>query len=131
MNRELRFRVWGRQLGQKTLSMSEPFGLEDICKECGTYNGPRGHDMDPEAIVVQFTGLKDKNGKEIYEGDIVRHKQGLTDEYDTYPIDSLEWFYFIQGNSELPYNWESKQFEVIGNIYENPELLNKEEGLNV
>ncbi len=85
-----------------------------------------------EYAVSQYTGLHDKNGKEIYEGDIVRvQSQYETDE----PIDSVAEVYFRDGAFRCAFhdmilgervctgsegNWN---MEVIGNIYENPELI--------
>lgn len=83
---------------------------------------------------MQFTGLKDKNGKEIYEGDIFREI------YDDDQRDAKIVFYTVvrwdeknacfftgeveQENAELfDLDEVAAQFEVIGNIYENPELL--------
>ena len=66
----------------------------------------------------QFTGLNDKNGKEIYEGDILQ--RGTT-------ISDVVWedcgFKLRKGNSVCDVN---KPIEIIGNIYENPELLEAE-----
>lgn len=76
--------------------------------------------------LMQYTGLKDKNGKEIYEGDIVKAKS-----YGQEIIFKIEWIgmtgcgchngygYSIPDENNDPYEWE-----VVGNIYENPELIN-------
>lgn len=76
---------------------------------------------DSKSVILQFTGLKDKNGKEIYEGDIVipfslenkMNKSVIVYEFKEFRIkgESLYW------------NWDLRQIEIIGNIYENPELI--------
>ena len=67
----------------------------------------------PYAEIMQFTGLHDKNGKEIYEGDIV-YLAGYGDYEVGWP--------FIQLYQSA---WEKDIGIIIGNIYENPELLEK------
>lgn len=68
----------------------------------------------------QYTGLKDKNGKEIYEGDILGGKNAFgRDVRATVEWGKIGWE--AHEDNELNLQW--KEWEVIGNIYENPELL--------
>ena len=71
-------------------------------------------------ILMQFTGLKDKNGKEIYEGDII-FTGILGDKNCQYPVTYKNGCFWVN-------EWllkDSLSGEVIGDIYENPELLNR------
>ena len=86
-------------------------------------------------IIQQYTGVKDKNGKEIYEGDILSYKQHL---HNT-SIKSDKKDYIVYDNAMFCFksdfgtqsfgggmsNAGREEFEVIGNIFENPELLAK------
>jgi hypothetical protein len=87
--------------------------------------------------IMQYTGLKDKNGKEIYEGDILKYKfpydrrlkhVSLVKFIETEASFGLKDIY---GNEIPLYRITANNyFEVVGNIYENPELLNLLEGKN-
>lgn len=76
-----------------------------------------------DSIVLQCTGLKDKNGKLIYEGDIVKFRTELFGKPKQIIWD--ECHYILKNTFIILCNSEIKQFglEIIGNIYENPELL--------
>jgi len=75
-------------------------------------------------IPVFYTGLKDKNGKEIYEGDLIKEPFGAIR-----PVVWKDSCYFIGDNTLHDYHCGGVplKIEVIGNIYENPELLEKGE----
>lgn len=83
-------------------------------------------------VIMQSTGLLDKNGKEIFEGDIIRYNIDVVD-IKRHPtlgfytvLDGREGF-FGDGMSIDDFEEDAKEFsktaEIIGNIYENPELL--------
>lgn len=137
MTREIKFRAWDRNERLRyrminNLSLNSAY----FCQE--TMKGIE---------VMQYTGLKDKNGKEIYEGDIIlvesEEKEVITDagegpieEYSQLvPIVFQDGSFGVNLNSdyiftnrfytlkEIEDNSGQTEFEIIGNIYENPELL--------
>ena len=79
--------------------------------------------------IMQYTGLKDKNGVEIYEGDILSYKEN-----DYMPLTVIvEWgdgsfiLKWLHNNAESPiFSYPATRLEVIGNIYETPELVNND-----
>lgn len=85
--------------------------------------------------LMQSTGLKDKNGKLIYEGDIIK----IPNDYDTYEMFAGEKreIYFYDGGFRLKPKWDKNSrgnwledtnaFEIVSNVYENPELLENEQ----
>ena len=131
--RDIKFRCWDTE--NKEMLEVQELDYED------SYNGQpmirttmySDYFDTEDMILMQYTGLKDKNGKEIYEGDIVKFR--FKDDREEFPdlIGYIEYqttftaFRIMsnQGSFKIDIT-EIKFIEVIGNIYENPKLL--EEG---
>jgi len=121
--RIIKFRTWDK-IDKK---WQETFTIEEAC-----WIG-FGWDNTDHLIFSQFTGLLDKNGKEIYEGDIVQIRL-MDEEESLFVLTEIVWHNYKwlarsikgkggQGNWTYKYFDNPKNTEVIGNIYENPELL--------
>ena len=115
--REIKFRAWDKYEDGIHCMIDHDNLMKQVY-------GKRGDNIfnDDTHILMQYTGLKDKNGREIYEGDIVRMYGG---EYHCgmYEYDVKRTI--VLNCESLWHLGESENKEIIGNIYENPELLEK------
>ena len=129
--REIKFRAW-HKFAKQMLYMDKHTKLT-FYWDCGGWLMDEGisRAISTEVgILMQYTGLHDKNGKEIYEGDIIK---GLRDADLDYSQEITQVEYrgsaFVEGYFGRPLDVYTSSYhygntlEVIGNIYENPELL--------
>lgn len=122
--REIKFRVWDTKLSQmhmvnNILFSDGVFTPERVTAhfENGQYNisGKIDGGRDDSFKLMQFTGLKDKNSVEIYEGDLLDIKSAGY----YFGVFAVKW----DDNGFWDYGFSTEDSAVIGNIYENPELL--------
>ncbi|WP_169975912.1 YopX family protein [Campylobacter sp. RM16191] len=117
--REIKFRVWDKEKKKLT----DDFYFHEFTDvNCFFSEGCCAFSLD-DVIFMQYTGLKDKNGKEIYEGDIIK-KIGDIKTYSIVFDSVLAAYLMDDGTGGYGLNQMLlRDFEVIGNIYESPELL--------
>ena len=141
--REIKFRAWD---GERMLHFTQsPWTCSEYNSICWEVDEEEAKEFlgclrfEKEPMLMQFTGLVDKNGKEIYEGDvvlfvsevIVQQKGGfsLTEpEGNIGVIKYAEGSFYVGGEYFYSYgdrNFEWKELEIIGDIYQNPELCAK------
>jgi len=153
--REIKFRAWHKAEKKmygnpentcwvEMLRVSGEAGFDECDVDLTTENGEGQSVSFDEVVLMQYTGLHDKNGKEIYEGDILNHKALRPSPNGGWYLESpsfqrenagmvkyengqyiLETDYLLY-DKRLSRNLRDdrfKTFEVIGNIYENPELF--------
>lgn len=108
--REIKFKAWDKEFKQFS-DMALNYKIADI-----------NYYTDYEW--VQYTGLKDKNGKEIYEGDILEFSGNVVALGIVKYNENFATFQACNGNSGWLFGNESgTNIEILGNIYENPELV--------
>lgn len=134
MNREIKFRGKHKHVLQQNKKLDDMWVYGYLCNENYIFSNELGGDMlvDPETV-GQYTGLKDKNGKEIYEGDIIDIHQTVNGynqfviEYYTYKFSARYYdkdkkvigsLYNYDLDELFEINEFEKELEIVGNIYE-------------
>ena len=134
--REIKFRAWDDWSKQDKRCKSEMLYFDKYCFNTELFElswecryekniGAFGRRLSPDFKLMQFTGLKDKNGKEIYEGDIVESEDGTA----KYKVVFEDGCFEAKSLQLKEFYADVSRFQaVIGNIYENPNLLKKQNG---
>lgn len=134
--REVKFRAWDKTVNKMSKVIRITYSDVQHTTVNYQYINDKGKKRDDLSlldddgnvtiVLMQYTGLKDKNGKEIYEGDIVTGKLGKIAEvkwlqehcaYVGYCREDNKYYYLECGNERF------ENVVIIGNIFENPELL--------
>jgi len=138
--REIKFRAWDKEVGMMH-PLDKSINLEMLQEGIISHDG---NETFIDCVYMQYTGLKDKRGKEIYEGDILATSNDGKDGADKWGkkdngFTIVQWNDFCDSWTGSEWNWDKPDkengtggvesiydisyCEVIGNIYENPELL--------
>lgn len=121
-----KFRAWNKtweEMGEvRRIRFYDKGSVSTVLVKC---NGEAKNLTKDEVIIMQSTGLRDKNGKEIFEGDILFGHAGEDFwEIVEFDIEEGKWIRKdIWYNSKLDLSDYNESMEIVGNIYENPELL--------
>jgi uncharacterized phage protein (TIGR01671 family) len=119
MTREIKFRAWDGGMMCTGFGVSAINGMAVTREAVGDYYDTI---TQPDWKVMQYTGLKDKNGTEVYEGDVLGYGKEKAPHKVQWDSVRGRWVW----NNDFPFSvTELRKLEVIGNIYENPELIEK------
>jgi hypothetical protein len=126
--REIKFRAWNKETNkmcdaeslQEMLHRERNNGIAEGSLKMEQSSIDEANKEYEHLILMQYTGLKDKNGKEIYEGDMLSYK--LKQGWEIFFEDG-HYYMMCDGHSYLLEKIRVQISEVIGNIYENPEFL--------
>lgn len=129
--RPIKFRAWHPEWSEMIYTAYSPVFAKHEFFPFEFALGFSHYPQDDKWVLMQFTGLQDKSGKNIYEGDVVRYSHWNTVD-GLSPLGNDDWkegdVYFDEGRFVVRGNeiWETLSYiniEAIGNIYQHPELI--------
>lgn len=124
-NEKIKFRAWDKIVKV----WYEQSNINGVLAFVNQESMKRRNWFDTELEIVQYTGLKDRNGEEIYEGDILQYKSEFVFGKIKKPIkENLDVRFqngaFVTKLELLGNGLRNREMEIISNIYENPNLIN-------
>ncbi len=135
MQRPIKFRAWDKDTKEMEIVGAIDWDEHGKVLTCNTEKHKHYMTEPNQFVLMQYTGLRDKNGVEIYEGDIANITLGLVEKGGytergvmEFNIPSAQFSFLCRDSlfEEPQERPDAFKVEVIGNIYENPELLNND-----
>ena len=131
--RDIKFRAWSliekKWLNPESIIIWCDGSIGKIDPHCwdGGVTTHEDYVGEKALVLMQYSNLKDKNGKEIYEGDIVTHHYFNENGIMIWHTGQSRWAleYLSDKTKQEMFPIDKDSFEIIGNLYENPELLKR------
>ncbi len=130
--RDIKFRVWDKTTKEMNYKVQVGTWGDNVLNDknytaCSVHNGQEWVHIEPymkDIVLMQYTGLKDKNGTEIYEGDILENNFNSLLQIYWDEIVGYGWGFqalLIKGHLEESITGYIDEYKIVGNIYENKE----------
>ena len=131
-NSRYKFRAWDgkKMFFVNVLNLEDSIAYEDYYWYDGEFSDSTAYGINKKGVLMQFTGLLDKVGKEIYESDIVRFS--IKGKGKDFKVEEVTWSvegarFWFDGYDPYEVMFRNSDVEVIGNIYKHGNLLKKEQ----
>ncbi len=124
--REIRFRAWDKKAKCFYYFSLKELWAEGCEAQLSELNDPKHLALNtdyPYEEEEQYTDKKDRDGEEIYQGDLLEYSMEGIKQTPPYMVEDTRWFYLDIHTLDNYMRIEEKSLKIIGNIHENPELL--------